>query len=153
MTYRNTYFTGTIFTVCIVQIPQRFITVNGISPFQAGVRLLPFGVLVPIISTLAAMLMKKMVAPIYILVAGGILEVIGIICLSMISTSPEISASQYGFQILIGSGVGCFNAALILMVPFVMESRDLGNRSALYFPFVTHKSSSANDAQLLERQP
>jgi hypothetical protein len=125
---RNTYLTGTIFTVCIVQIPQRLIVVNGITPFQAGVRLLPFSVVVPSVSAITAMLMKKAVAPIYILFAGGILEIIGVVCLSMASVSPEISAFQYGFQILIGSGVGCFNSALILMVPFVMDPRDLGNR-------------------------
>ena len=126
MRCRNTYLTGTIFTVCIVQIPQRFMTVNGISPFQAAVRLLPFGCFVPAISTIAAIAMKKRVPPIYILFIGGILEIIGTVGLSKTSVSSEISASQYGFQILTGSGVGCFNAALILLVPFVVESKDLG---------------------------
>lgn len=123
---RNTYFAGTIFTTCVVQIPQRFITVNGLSPFDAGVRLLPFGVLVPGMSSLSAMLMKKLVAPIYILMAGAILQIIGTVCLSRTDTSPTISASQYGFQILIGSGIGFINSALLLLVPFVMKSQDLG---------------------------
>ena len=109
-----------------MQIPQRFMTVNGLSPFEAGVRLLPFGVLVPSMSSLTALLMKKLVAPIYILMAGGILEIIGTVCLSMIDTSPKILASQYGFQILIGSGVGFINSALLLLVPFVMKRQDLG---------------------------
>ena len=129
----NTYLTGTVFTVCLVLIPQRLTTVNGLSPFQAGVRLLSFGVLVPGISTLAAMLMKKLVAPIYILSVGGILEIVGTVCLSMIPTSPEITASQYGFHVLIGSGVGCFNAALILMVPYVVAPKDLGNKTSTHY--------------------
>ncbi len=99
---------------------------NGLSPFDAGVRLLPFGVLVPGMSSLAAMLMKKLIAPIYILIAGSILEIIGTVCLSMTGTSPNIYTSQYGFQILIGSGVGFTNAALLLLVPFVMKRQDLG---------------------------
>jgi hypothetical protein len=32
---------------------------------------------------------------------------------------------QYGYQILTGTGVGFFNAALILLVPYVVEKRDL----------------------------
>lgn len=107
---------------------------NGLSPFNAGVRLLPFAVLVFAMSSLAAMLKKKMVAPIYILAAGGILEIIGTVCLSMTSTSPEISASQYGFQILIGSGVGFINSALLLLVPFVMKRQDLGKWISTSFP-------------------
>lgn len=129
MLRRNTYISGNILTVCIVEIPQRFMTVNGMSPFQAGVRLLPFGSFVPVGSVIAAVFMGKgKVPPFYILLAGGILEIIGTTFLSMAPTSTEVAASQYGFQILAGAGVGFFNAALILMVPFVVEKRDLGTR-------------------------
>jgi len=134
---RNTYFAGTILTVCIVQIPQRFINVNDMNAFQAGARLLPFGAFIPAGSTLAATLMgRAKTPPMYILIAGGLLEIVGTICLSRTPTTYQVSAAQYGFQILAGTGVGFFNAVLILLVPIVLERRDLGK-------------SSINDAQCL----
>lgn len=126
---RNSYFAGTILTVCIVQIPQRFITVNGQSVFQAGVKLLPFGAFIPAGSTLAATLMGRgRIRADYILVAGGILEVVGTILLSKTSAEPQIKGAYYVYLILTGTGVGFFNAALILLVPHVLETRDLGQK-------------------------
>ena len=102
---------------------------NRESPLQAGVKLLPFGVFVPVGSSLAATLMgRARVRPEYILSTGGILEVIGVIFLSKTSTGLQIARAQYGFQILAGTGVGFFNAALILLVPYVLEKRDLGKK-------------------------
>lgn len=124
---RNAFFSGSILTTLIVQIPQRFMTVNGLSPLAAGSRLLPFAALVPGGSTLAAIAMGRMkLPPTYILLAGSIFETAGVVGLSKSSTQPAISASQYGFQILAGAGVGCFNVALALLVPYVTEKRDLG---------------------------
>lgn len=119
---------------------------NGLSPFNAGVRLLPFAVLVPAMSSLAAMLMKKTVASIYILAAGGILEVIGTVCLATMSTSPEISGPQYVFQVLIGSGVGFINSALLLLVPFVMKRGDLGEWISTSFSVVAHCTIDTSSA-------
>ena len=69
---------------------------------------------------------RARVPPMYILIAGGILEIIGTVCLSKTPTSFGVSSAQYVFQILAGTGIGFFNAALILMVPIVLEMRDLG---------------------------
>lgn len=64
----------------------------------------------------------------YILVAGGILEVVGTILLSKTSAGLQITHAHYGYQILTGTGVGFLNAALILLVPHVLETRDLGKK-------------------------
>jgi dipeptide/tripeptide permease len=124
---RNTFLAGTIQFVCIVQIPQRFVTVNDVSPLSAAVRLLAFGAMIPIGSVIAGGLMGKgRVPPCWVVMAGAILEIIGIVLLSRISTSPEIDTSQYGFQVIAGLGTGMINAALIILVPYIMEKRDLG---------------------------
>ena len=68
------------------------------------------------------------IPPQHILVAGGILEIVGTVCLSKSSTALQISHAYYGYQILAGTGVGFCNAALILLVPYVLEKRDLGKK-------------------------
>jgi hypothetical protein len=118
---------GVVIYVAIVQIPQRFITVNGMAPFDAAVRLLPFGAFIPVGSSVAAGLMgKPKMRPSHILIAGSALQIVGTVLLSRTSTSPEVHNTQYGYQILLGTGLGFVNGALTLLVPYVMENRDLG---------------------------
>jgi len=113
--------------VCTVQIPQRFMTVNGLSPLAAAIKLLAFGAFIPIGSSLAAALMGKPKIPAcWVISIGVILQIVGIVLLSRISTATHIDQSQYGFQILVGTGIGFQNAALTLLVPYVMDKRDLG---------------------------
>jgi hypothetical protein len=113
--------------VCIAQIPQRFVTVNDVSPLSAAIRLLTFGAFIPIGSTLAGALMGKgRLPPCYVVLAGAILEIIGVVLLSRIDTSVHVDNAQYGFQVIAGLGTGMINAALILLIPYIMEKRDLG---------------------------
>lgn len=122
-------------------------TVNGVSAFQAGVKLLPFGLFVPAGSSLAAILMgRARIRAEYILLAGGIFELVGTILLSKSSAGLQIPRGQYGFQVLTGTGVGFFNAALILLVPYVVEKRDLGKK------FFDATASVAESLQRWERQ-
>ncbi|TVY23362.1 Efflux pump [Lachnellula hyalina] len=123
----NTFFTGTIITVATIQIPQRFQTVNGDSAFVAGTRLIPFSIMVPMGAVISALIIgKTRIPPIYFLFAGGLLEVAGTAGLCVTPTTWKIWPPQYVFQILAGTGVGFFNGTLTLLVPFIVEKRDLG---------------------------
>jgi hypothetical protein len=125
--FSNAYLVGTVLSVCVVQIPQCFATVYGLSPLASSIRLLSFGVFVPVGSSIAAGLMGKVrVPPCWIVLAGAIMQTISLTLLSQISYSGTIDPSQYGFQTLTGTGVGFVNAALTLLVPYAMEKRDLG---------------------------
>jgi hypothetical protein len=113
--------------ICIVQIPQRFVTVNDVSELSASLRLLSFGAMIPVGSAVAGALMgKPRIPPIWTILTGAIMEIIGVVLLSRISTSPEIDTAQYGFQVLAGFGNGMINASLIILIPYIMEKRDLG---------------------------
>lgn len=128
--YRNTFFTGTILIVVTIQTPQRFQSVNGDSAFTAGVRLLPFSIMNPIGAIIATILVgRTRIPPIYFLFAGGLLTVAGTAGLSVIPNTPKIWNPQYGFQIIAGAGLGCFNGMLTLLIPFVFEKKDLGKYS------------------------
>lgn len=118
---------GTVLFVCIMQIPQRFATVYGLSPFVSATKLLPFGVFVPVGSSFAAVLMgKPKIPPCWIIMAGAVLQIIGLVLLVEFSNTEKVEAKQYGFQILVGTGVGFLNSALTLLVPYSMEKQDLG---------------------------
>lgn len=117
--------------ICLIQIPQRFMTVYGLSPFNAALRLLTFGAFVPAGSSIAAALMGKLkIPPCFIILAGAALQLVGAILLSDIPTDTVIHPRQYGFQILLGTGIGFVACGLILLVPFAMEKRDLGKSFA-----------------------
>ncbi|KAH8652614.1 hypothetical protein BGZ60DRAFT_473439 [Tricladium varicosporioides] len=121
----NTYFSGTIFLASVVQIPQLLQTVNGNSAFLAGTQLIAFSTFVPLMATIVAMLIGKInISAVYIIYAGGLLEIIGTI------------ASQYGFQIITSAGVGVFSGALILLVLFIIK-RDLTIGAASIIQFRT----------------
>ncbi|CAI9626582.1 unnamed protein product [Alternaria burnsii] len=134
----NTYLSGTVMFVCIAQIPQRYITVNGLSPLAAAVRLLTYGAFVPFGSGVAGALMgKPRIPPCWIILAGSLMEVLGITLLAWIDTSSHIDASQYAYQIIAGTGTGLVNSGLIMLVPYAMEKRDLAVGSAATSQFRT----------------
>jgi hypothetical protein len=115
----------------MVQIPQRFITVNGLSPIAAGIRLIPFEVFAPVGACIAAILMDKpKVPPSHIFLAGAILQTVGVtLWATIVPSDIKIVTSQYAFQVITGLGVGFVNSALILFVPYAMEKQDLGTSS------------------------
>ena len=125
---RNALFLGAPFNVVIFLIPQRFQVVNGTSPLGAGTRLLPFTCACPIGSIAASILSKKKVPPIYLVIAGSCLQVLGFALLSTAPTAMHMSRAQYGYQSIAGTGVGINIITLILMAPFCVEKRDRGTR-------------------------
>jgi MFS family permease len=119
------FLVGGPFTVGLVQIPQRFQTVHGLSPFQASLRLLPFGFLVPFGVMVGAGICKKAKLPIvYAIMLGSILQVIGFSLLSSTPHTKEIFMGQYGYQIIAGLGTGMTTGCLLVIMPFTVEERD-----------------------------
>ncbi|KUJ07889.1 MFS general substrate transporter [Mollisia scopiformis] len=122
----NAFFSGAIITTSIVEIPQRFVIVNSLSTIEGGVRLIPFAAVMAFTSTIMSLVLTKLNVPVlYWLLIGGLLQVGGVAGFSQASTESAIKASQYGFQILAGVGVGIFNVALLLLTPHVVERKFL----------------------------
>src|SRR4051812_33921125 len=98
---------------------------NGLSAFDAAVRLLPFGAFVPGGAIIASALTgRPRVRPSILILAGGILQLIGSSLLSHIPSDTRIHYSQYGFQIVTGTGIGLVSSSLILLIPYVVEKLD-----------------------------
>ena len=119
--------TGSVSITCIFQLPLRYQTTAGLSPLQAGVRLIPFSVCGPLGSILCAVLSKgKRVPPVYLATAGGIMQVIGLVFFSRGDPANPTWPGLYGLEVVVGLGFGLCLGAVTLMVPFVVEKKHLG---------------------------
>lgn len=109
----------------VIQIPQRFQAVNGLSPLDAAIRLLPFALASPFGSALAPLIAKKAkIPPLYLCLVGSALQLIGFALLTTTPHSMDIFVGQYGYQFIAGLGVGINLACLVVMAPFTVEERD-----------------------------
>ncbi|KAL4936753.1 hypothetical protein BDV06DRAFT_216420 [Aspergillus oleicola] len=121
----NAIFLGAVWFTTMFQLPQRFQIVNQLSPLQAAVRFIPFTLAAPFGSVLAPAIGKMFKVPLlYLVIFASAIQVISYVLLGTLSESLEISASQYGYQILGGLGCGINISLLILMTPFTVEQRD-----------------------------
>ncbi|KAI1773206.1 putative efflux pump antibiotic resistance protein [Hypoxylon cercidicola] len=119
------FLLGGPITVTVFQLPQRFQLVNGLSGLDAGVRMLPFAVGVTVGSSVGARIADQFqTSTIFVVIAGSILQVIGLVLLSYLSTSVAIPSELYGYLVLIGFGCGINYSTLYLMIPITVHSRD-----------------------------
>ncbi|KAF4629250.1 hypothetical protein G7Y89_g8898 [Cudoniella acicularis] len=113
------------YSVLTIQLPQRFQTVNGQTPMAAGIRLLAFGLVAQAGSVISAVIIgKTKIPPIYHILFGSVLQVVGTIGLSRASLTSEIEASQYAWQVVAGLGVGFCNVSLVLLVKSAAQKID-----------------------------
>lgn len=118
---------GAIWYVTMFELPQRFETVNELSPFEAAIRFIPFTVASPVGSVLSPTIGKKYKIPlIYLLLIGSVIQIVAYVLLGTVPFQKGISNLQYGYEVLAGFGVGINSPLLSLMAPFVTEKRDNG---------------------------
>ncbi|KAJ2998822.1 hypothetical protein NUW58_g206 [Xylaria curta] len=111
--------------ICMFILPQRFQLVYGTSGLDAGVRLIPFTAVIPVGSIFASILAGKMkIPPVYLLVLGSILQVLGFSLIGTLPSTLDIPHQIYGFQILAGWGCGINFSLLFILIPFFNEKRD-----------------------------
>ncbi|KAI9658931.1 MAG: hypothetical protein M1821_001891 [Bathelium mastoideum] len=116
---------GAPFTIIAVDLPLRFQSVNAASPLGAGIKLIPFAVLIPAGAGVASVLMgRAKVPPIYLTFVGSIIQVVGFTLWSMTPADTTIKTAFYGYEAMAGFGVGIPYATVIVMMPFVVEKRD-----------------------------
>jgi hypothetical protein len=111
----------------IINIPQRLQTVNMTTAIEAGIRLLPLLLLSPLATAVAGVLISKWrIPPLYILFLGGSLQMIGVGLFSSLEPSTTIPPAQYGYQALMGLGFGFNLSTILMMVPLLVDEKDLG---------------------------
>ena len=121
---------GVPFNAVVVFLPQRLQNVSGVSPLDAGIRLLPYTFGAAIGAVLANVIgSKRRFAVIYILLFGAILQLLGLVLLSTLPATREFPVKGYGFEAVAGMGMGVTFGILVLATPFVANPRDLGECS------------------------
>jgi hypothetical protein len=129
--YRASLLNGVPFYILVICIPQRFQTINSLSPFQTGVRLLPLTFLASLGGILANVTAAKArVPPIYIMWTFSALTTIGCGLLTTLPATETIPRAAYGYMTLAGLGLGATFSISVLVTPFVAEARDLGKPHA-----------------------
>ncbi|KAF5593558.1 major facilitator superfamily transporter [Fusarium subglutinans] len=122
----NGFFTGFPFMAALINIPQRFQTVNMTSAINAGIRTLPLLLLSPLATAVNGILVSKLrVPPLYTLLLGGSLQTIGVGLYSSLKSSTSIASAQYGYEAIMGLGFGFNLSTILMMVPLVVTEKDL----------------------------
>ena len=68
------------------------------------------------------------IPPLYLILLGCVLQIIGTALLSIATTSPgNVPAPYYAYEAISGLGTGINLASLIVMTPFTVEKRDKGH--------------------------
>lgn len=112
----------------MIVIPQRFQVVNGLSAFDAGWRLLALMLCSPLASILSGLLVTKVkVPPVYIFLAAAILQILGLALMGTLSISQHtVPSAQYGYQVILGLGIGLTQTLIIVAAPLAIEEKDTG---------------------------
>lgn len=132
------FFLGFPFVTIVVNIPQRAQAVDALSPVHAGLALLPLLLCSAFSSAFPGMLTSKMkVHHAYLLMAGAILQFIGVgLSSALPTTTDKIAARQYGYEAVMGVGFGVQMSTLMILAPLVVKEADLG----LFDSNVSHKA-------------
>lgn len=117
--------------VTIINLPQRFQIVNGLSPVAAGVRMLPLLLVSAIGAGLAGFVASKKNISWHILVFSNALQVIGLGLMSSLPATETVPEKQYGFQAILGLGFGLGLSSLIIVTRVEVEDDDLGMSSTI----------------------
>jgi hypothetical protein len=129
------FLLGVPFTVLVIDLPQRFQAVNGLSALSAGVRLLPYAILAPIGSLVSNIIFTRRRAPLLLLCAGASLQLLGLVLLATLPVTISVPASQYGFEAIAGFGVGITFGTLVIITPSSVEPRDLATATGAMIQF------------------
>jgi len=113
-------------TIISFEIPQRYQVANGLTPLGAGIRLLSFVCAQPLGSFMAnAIAGATKMPPLFILLAGTALQILGLGLMTTLPSSGAIPGAQYAYQVIMGWGCGLTFSIVMLITPFTVEAKDL----------------------------
>jgi hypothetical protein len=112
--------------VVVVNLPQRFQIVNGMSPSTAGIHMLPLLVLVAVGAFVTGMITSKINISWYLLVGSSIMTTIGVGMLSTLPHDSHIPPITYFYQVILGFGFGMTLTSLMVVVRSEVQFQDNG---------------------------
>ncbi|CAI7613619.1 unnamed protein product [Penicillium manginii] len=124
--FLNALLSGVPFVTLVLELPLRFMSINGRSGLKSGISILPFTLTIAFGSALTGGLTARgRVPPIVLLFTATVLQILGIGLLYSVPVNASIPARVYGYQTLAGLGTGLSLTTLLNIVPFIVERRVL----------------------------
>ncbi|KAJ5650183.1 uncharacterized protein N7484_003906 [Penicillium longicatenatum] len=122
----NALLSGVPMVTLVLELPLRFMSVNGRSGLTAGIDILPFTLMIAFGSALSGGLTAKgRVPPFVVLLFATTLQVLGVGLLFSVPIDTTIPARIYGYEILAGLGTGLSLTTLLSVTPFLVKRHAL----------------------------
>jgi hypothetical protein len=128
--------------VTIVGLPQRIQIVNGQTATAAGVASMPLLLSSAVGSAIGGAIMAKKNVTFYMLLISNICQAIGTGLLSSIGPSKDTPPRMYGFEVIMGFGMGLSIISLMIMGRLEFQVADQG------MTLITHGSASRKHVKL-----
>lgn len=121
---RTVFFTGFPFVVTIMALPQRLQIVNGDSPENAGLHMLPLIGSTALGAILTGTITGKFNIAWHLLVFSNVLMTVGCGLMSTLPTDSEIANLCYLYQIILGFGFGLTMASSMVVIRTEVAMKD-----------------------------
>jgi MFS family permease len=112
------------FYVVFVQLPQRFQNVNFTTAERAGILLLPTTLMTAVGAMVGGLASNKIHAE-YVLIAASALVCVGTGLLGSLPTSSAIWPGTYGYEIIMGLGLGASSPPYYMLLASSVTEKDI----------------------------
>ncbi|KAL7621261.1 hypothetical protein AAE478_008578 [Parahypoxylon ruwenzoriense] len=120
-----TFCTGYVYLSILIILPERFQIVNGEDALYSGIHLLPMLGATSFGAFVAGAVSRKSNNTSWTLMAAHVFQLIGVGLISMLKDSTTETKAQYGFQVLLGIGIGLSLGAGTIMASVQSHREDL----------------------------
>ncbi|KAF2708558.1 MFS general substrate transporter [Pleomassaria siparia CBS 279.74] len=116
---------GMPFLSVIIQLPQRFQTVNFTSAERAGILLLPVTLITPVGAMLGGGVLGNKVPAEMTLISATAMICIGVGLLSSLPVDSHFSSATYVYEIIVGLGLGLASPAYFLLLYTAIDQKEI----------------------------
>lgn len=118
--------TGLAFTSTVIYLPQRFQAVNDSTPVESGIKILTVLLVSAFGATVSGLVLSKRNICSYLIILGTSLQLIGLGLHSSLPTTVSISTASYGYQVILGMGLGTTLSSSFILARIEVERKDIG---------------------------
>lgn len=113
-------------TSVVVYLPQRFQSANGLSPVDAGLKLIPILVVSAAGSMAAGVILSKGNICAYLIILGTAFQLLGLGLYSSLPVTIEIPTVAYVYQAILGWGIGSTFSASFVLARIEVDRANIG---------------------------
>ncbi|KAJ5940198.1 hypothetical protein N7516_000366 [Penicillium verrucosum] len=122
----SSFVIGAPYNVVLVYVPQQAQLLLDKSPLDAGIYLIGYSAIAAVAAAIINIASARGRIPfIYTLLVGCTVHTVGIGLLSTIANSRGFHATDIGYLVIAGTGMGLTMGVLVLSTPYIVEDRDL----------------------------